>query len=97
MRVSVTRRGGLAGIALHATLDTADLGAADAIRAEAALRNLPWGRLPTAPTGADRFRYEVRAEQGGRERQVELSDTEIPATLRPLVELLGDQGHLMTP
>jgi hypothetical protein len=99
MRVYVTRRGGLAGVALHAALDTAQLSAVEATRAEAALRDLPWGRLPAAPGGpapggADRFRYEVRTAEGGHQRHVELGETEIPDALRPLIELLANQGHL---
>lgn len=94
MRVDVTRRGGIAGVALHAALDTAQLAAADAARAEAALRDLPWDRPASEPTGADRFRYEVVTVEGGHERHVELADAEIPDTLRPLLELLSDHGQL---
>jgi hypothetical protein len=94
MRVHVTRRGGFAGVALHAALDTAQLPAADATRAEAALRDLPWDRLAAEPTGVDRFRYEVVTAEGGHERHVELSETEIPDTLRPLLALLPDHGQI---
>lgn len=94
MRVHLTRRGGLAGVALHAALDTAQLPAVEATRAEAALRNLPWDRLAAEPTRADRFRYEVVIAEGGHERRVELSETEIPDALRPLVELLLDHGQI---
>jgi hypothetical protein len=96
MRVHVTRRGGLAGVALYAALDTAQLPAADATRAERALRNLPWDRLAAAPelTGADRFRYEVVTAEGGHERRVVLSETEVPDTLRPLLALLPDHGQI---
>jgi hypothetical protein len=94
MRVHVTRRGGLAGVALHGALDTAQLSVVDATRAEAALRDLPWDRLPAEPTGADRFRYEVVTTEGGHERHVELGETEIPDTLRPLLELLHDHGQI---
>jgi hypothetical protein len=94
MRVDVTRRGGFAGVALHATLDTAQLTGADASRAEAALRGLPWGRPPTEPTGADRFRYEVVTVEDGRERHVELTEGEIPDPLRPLLKLLSQYGQI---
>jgi hypothetical protein len=94
MRVYVTRRGGLAGVALHAALDTAQLSAVEATRAEAALRDLPWDRLSAKPTGADRFRYEVRTAEGGHQRHVELGETEIPEALRPLIELLSNQGRV---
>lgn len=94
MRVHVTRRGGLTGVALHGALDTAQLSTVDATRAEAALRDLPWDRLPPEPTGADRFRYEVVTTEGGHEQHVELGETEIPDTLRPLLELLHDHGQI---
>lgn len=94
MRVDVTRRGGFAGVALHAALDTAQLTAADASRVEAALRDLPWDRPPAEPTGADRFRYELATVEGGHERHVQLSEDEISDALRPLLDLLSDQGQL---
>jgi hypothetical protein len=94
MRVDVTRRGGFAGIALHAVLDTAALAPADASRAEAALRDLPWDRPPVEPTGADRFRYEVVTLEGDHARRVELAEDEIPDPLRPLLELLSEQGQI---
>src|SRR5262245_56027908 len=94
MRVDVTRRGGVAGVALHAALDTAQLAAADASRVEAALRGLPWGRRPAEPTGADRFRYEVVTMDGGREQHVVLTESEISDTLRPLLELLTEYGQI---
>lgn len=94
MRVDVTRRGGLAGVAVHAALDTAQLAAADAARAEAALEGLPWGRPPAEPTGADRFRYEVVTVEGGRQRHIELTEGEIPDTLRPLLALLPEYGQI---
>ncbi len=94
MRVDVTRRGGFAGVALHAALDTAQLTAAEASQAEAALRDLPWDRPPAEPGGPDRFRYEMVTDEGGHERHVELSEREIPDALRPLLDLLSDQGQL---
>ena len=97
MRVNVTRRGGFAGVALHAALDTAQLTAADASRVEAALRDLPWDRPAAEPTGPDRFRYELATAEGGHERRVELSEGEVPDTLRPLLALLGEQGQLRAP
>src|SRR5262245_42473141 len=94
MRVDVTRRGGFAGVALHAALDTAQLAEADAVRAEAALQELPWGRPPTEPTGPDRFRYEVVTVEGDRRRYIELTEGEIPDPLRPLLELLPEYGQV---
>jgi hypothetical protein len=94
MRVDVTRRGGFAGVALQASLDTAQLAAADARRAEAALRELPWDRSPVEPTAPDRFRYQVVSREGGQTRQVELAEGEIPDPLRPLLDLLSEHGQI---
>jgi hypothetical protein len=94
MRIDVTRRGGMAGVSLHAALDTDQLTAADATRADAALRDLPWDRPQAEPAGADRFRYELVAVEGGRLRRVELNEGEIPDMLRPLLELLTDHGQI---
>jgi hypothetical protein len=94
MRVDVTRRGGLAGVALHATLDTAQLTGTDAPHVEAALRDLPWGRPIPASLGPDRFRYEMVTGEGDHVRRVVLSESEIPDALRPLLALLADRGHI---
>lgn len=93
MRIDVTRRGGIAGVAVHAVLDTTQLGVADAARAEAALRDLPWDRPRVEPTAPDRFRYQVVSVEHGRQRHVELTEGEIPDTLRPLLELLSKHGQ----
>jgi hypothetical protein len=94
MRVDVSRRGGFAGIAWHATIDTAQLAAAEADQVEAALRELPWDRPTTAPSGPDRFRYEIVTVEGNQQRRVLLEEREIPAALRPLLALLTDQGQI---
>jgi hypothetical protein len=94
MRVSLTRRGGVAGVALHATLDTAQLAGTDATRIEAALRDLPWDRPIQGPTGPDRFRYEVVTAEGDHERRIVLGESEVPAALRPLLALLADRGQV---
>lgn len=94
MRVDMTRRGGIAGVALHAVLDTAALAAPDASRVEAALRDLPWDRSTAGPNEADRFRYVMITVEHDHERQVVLGESEIPDALRPLVALLADQGQI---
>lgn len=94
MRVDITRRGGIAGVALHAELDTAALAAPDVSRVEAALRDLPWDRSATGPIEADRFRYEMVTVDYDRQRRVVLGESEIPDALRPLVALLTDHGQI---
>lgn len=94
MRVDITRRGGIAGVALYAELDTAALAAPDASRVEAALRDLPWDRSTTGPIKADRFRYEMVTVDYDRQRRVVLGESEIPDALRPLLALLADHGQI---
>jgi hypothetical protein len=94
MRVDVTRRGGLAGVALHAMLDTAQLAATDAGSVEAALRELPWDRPVTGPIEPDRFRYEMVIIEGDHERRLVLGEREVPDALRPLLGLLTDRGQI---
>jgi hypothetical protein len=94
MRVDVTRRGGVAGVSLHATLDTRQLTETDAPRVEAALRALPWGRLSQGSMGPDRFRYEIVTAGDDHERRVMLSESEIPEALRPLLALPADRGQI---
>lgn len=97
MQVLVIRRGGLAGIPLHAVLDTTQLVVPAAARAEQALRDLPWDRPPPQPAGADRFQYELVVTEKDGARRVTLNESEIPDALRPLVQLLHDHGHFGSP
>jgi len=94
MRVDMTRRGGFAGVALHAALDTAQLADPDASRVEAALRDLPWDRSSSGPIEADRFRYEMVTVERDHQRRVVLGESEIPDALRPLLALLADHGQI---
>lgn len=94
MRVQVTRRGGVAGISLQTTIDTAELPSADAARVESALRSLPWGRPSPKPGLPDRFRYELAIAEEGDDRSTVLGEHELPAALRPLLDLLTQRGEI---
>jgi len=94
MRVDVIRRGGFAGVALHAMLDTAQLTTTEAGSVEAALRELPWDRPSTGSIEPDRFRYEMVTVEGDHEWRVVLDEREVPDALRPLLALLTDQGQI---
>ncbi|HEY4003970.1 MAG TPA: protealysin inhibitor emfourin [Pseudonocardia sp.] len=59
MRVRIVRRGGFAGVALEATIDTAELGEPDAASVESQLRTLPWGQSAAVPSHPDQFSYEL--------------------------------------
>jgi len=77
MRVQVKQSGGYAGIPIDlADIDTATLAPADAHRLEQRVRDVGFFQLPAtmddsaAVVMADRARYEVTVEDGGRRHVV---------------------------
>lgn len=92
MRVRVVQRGGIAGVALKTTVDTSELSDVDAAQVESALSDLPWGRLAALPRHPDQFCYELSV--AGDDRAVVLSEDEVPASLRPVLELLIQRGTI---
>jgi hypothetical protein len=83
----LTRTGGLAGIAMEATVDTGELDPATADRILAAVR-----RADTSSRGApglpDAFTYELEMDDGGGIRRVTFSDPGAPESLRPALDVL---------
>lgn len=79
MRVEVVRRGGLAGIPLRGSVDTADLPPETARAAETALSVTP---NPADRPHPDGFQYELAADG----RSVVLNESDIPAHLKPLID-----------
>lgn len=49
--------------------------------------NLP-ASFPVPKRGADYFQYRLTVEMDGRKHTVEVSDPEVPASLRPLLQSL---------
>jgi hypothetical protein len=85
-RLRLTRTGGLAGIAMEATVDTGELDPATADRILAAVR-----RADTTSRGApfpDAFTYELEMDDGGGIRRVTFSDPGAPESLRPALDVL---------
>lgn len=85
MKVEVVRRGGIAGIALRATVDTASLPARVSVRVEAAVRGLPFGRPPSPPRHPDSFQYAFTLVDGDAAQTAVLDEAELPTALRPLI------------
>jgi len=91
VRLSVVRGGGLAGVTVETTLDTADLDAGDA----GMLRKMvagcfpgpPAARLPAArlPAQPDRFAYELRVETQGSVRTLRVGEADVSAELSELL------------
>jgi hypothetical protein len=87
MRVEVVRRGGLAGIPLRGSIDTADLPPA---AARAASGVLTASRAASGPPHPDGFQYEL----SGRGQSVVLNEREISDDLRPLIDAALAHGTL---
>ncbi len=92
MWIRLRRTGGVAGIVTEATLDTADLDPGEARRVLAALEganlDAQAAAAPPAPGPPDTFRYALEVRTGSATRTVELGESAIPETLRPLVDEL---------
>jgi hypothetical protein len=92
IRLHLVRRGGLAGIPLQATVDTAELDPAEAEAIHAALdaadlRALA-ARPPQAPGMPDAFSYELEVERGAEKHRLVFGEHDVPEPLRQTVELL---------
>jgi hypothetical protein len=105
VRVKFVRSGGLAGLDLVATLDTADLapGQQEVVSRllNEDLRDPGQGSSASPASsegqgsragGADQFSYRLEIQQGDRTVRREWSDPEVHETLRPLLTALTRQA-----
>jgi hypothetical protein len=92
VRLRIRRLGGIAGIALEAELDTADLPAAEAASVERALGRLR-GAAPSGPPQPDAFRYEIVPLDDPAAAPLVLDQRDVPAELRVLVEEVDRSGR----
>lgn len=87
-RITVTRRGGIAGVARTGSGTADDLPAEEAAAARAALARTQWGAAADRPRHPDAFTYEVTVEGAGGARSRSFAEHELPDELRPLVKHL---------
>lgn len=85
MHVEVVRRGGIAGVALRATLETAELGADVRAPVEAAFAALPFDRPAEPPAHPDTFSYDITVHDGAAVRTATIGEAQLPPELRDLV------------
>ena len=96
MRIRFDRAGGFAGPAMRRsyTADTDTLPADEAKELRALLNATDIPGLAAQPPGAqprarpDAFHYRLVVEEGGQQHTVEVSDADMPSSLRPLVHWL---------
>jgi len=94
MQIEVVRRGGIAGVVVRGTVDTAALPPEVAATAEAALHGLSADRSPSPPRHPDSFQYELTVVNGTPRRSVVLDEADVPAGLRPVIEAAVARGQL---
>ena len=91
MRVTVVRRGGLAGVALRGDAETDELSQPTATAAEEALKKLPTGGAAAAPSHPDGFLYDLSFDGNS----VTLDESQISDELRPVIESAMSRGRLV--
>jgi hypothetical protein len=97
LRISFERSGGFAGISVKTAIDEEDLAADEAQKLrrmveEADFFNLP-GKITSRSPQPDRFQYELRLEEKGREHTVKVSEEAMPEKLKPLGKWLMEKAR----
>ena len=97
MRISFERSGGFAGITMKTAVDEKDLALDEAQKLrqlveEADFFNSP-GKIMSQSPQPDRFQYELRLEEKGRQHTVAMSEETMPAKLKPLVNWLMEKSR----
>jgi flavin-dependent dehydrogenase len=101
MKVAIVRGGGVAGIATATRLDAAALVPPQAAELEAKVREAGLLKPPAAapsspPPHPDDLLYEVSVEDGGEEHRHRYRDSELPDSVRSLVEWVGSRPESET-
>ena len=95
MRISFERSGGFAGITMKTAVDEKDLAPDEAqelrqLVEETDFFNSP-GKIMSRSPQPDRFQYELRLEEKGRQHTVTMTEEAMPAKLKPLVKWLMEK------
>ncbi len=96
MRISFERSGGFAGLMMTSTADTTELSDAEAqqlqqLVTQADFFNLPPKLLSNSPQ-PDRFQYQITVRSDGKTHTVQVSESQVPGTLRPLLDSMSDRA-----
>jgi hypothetical protein len=101
MHIHFERSGGLAGLRLTTTVDSATLSSDDARKLQELIGTAQFFSLPamlTAKTpGADRFQYTLTVETQGRQHTITVDEGAAPPTLRPLLNWLTTAAKTRKP
>ncbi len=97
VKVQFARTGGFAGMRLMASVDTETLPPEEADRLRRLIARAAFFEqltsLRSATPAPDRFQYRVTVEEGDRRKTVELDESSIPKSVRPLLDYLVDSAR----
>jgi hypothetical protein len=91
IRVDLERSGGFGGLVTRRTVDSADLSPEAAARLRTLLDGVDLDAVLPARAAVpvpDAYRYRLSVVRGNRRWNLDLSDPEVPADLRPLLRHL---------
>ncbi len=105
LHIDFRRSGGFAGEILATSVDTTQLSPQAARELAALVQQADFFALPEQPSPlrqpppTDTFQYDLTITQGSRRHHVSRDQTEVPATLQPLIDRLTDmaQDRRVTP
>jgi hypothetical protein len=97
LRISIERSGGFANITMRTTVDEKDVAPDEALKlrqmvAEADFVHLP-GKIVSQSPQPDRFQYDLKLEDSGRQHTVTVSEEVLPEKLKPLVRWLMEKAR----
>jgi hypothetical protein len=93
VQVKLVRSGGLAGLKMVATVDSADLPGDQQEVVSTLLTEDLRGPGASRPGGADQFSYQLEIRHGDRTVRRQWQETEVHETVRPLLASLTRQAR----
>ena len=97
MRISIERSGGFAGITMKTAVDEKDLAPDEAQKLRQLVEETDFFDLPEKVVSRspqpDRFQYELKLEEKGRQNTVTVSEEAMPEKLKPLVNWLMEKAR----
>lgn len=94
MRVTFEQSGGFAGLLITKTIDSETLSPSEAEQLQQLVQSSDFFRLTPIAEAApqpDRFEYSISIDSGNQSHTIDISETNIPDQLRPLLSWI--QAH----
>ena len=97
MKVWFKRTGGFAAISITVTLDTEMLPKVEGERLSGLIATASFFLQPnlfkSLVPGIDRFHYELKVEEAGRVKTIEMDESAVPDLIRPLLDYLIEMAR----